>query len=57
MMSAQQASIVGTAKILLGESRVTRITRPTEEEIPLDDAKRIQELIDWGKEDAWAACS
>ncbi len=52
MMSAQQASIIGTAKILLGESRVTRITRPTEEEIPLDDAKRIQELIDWGKEDA-----
>jgi hypothetical protein len=52
VMSAQQASVVGTAKILLGESRVTRITRTTDVEIKLDDAKSIKILVNWGKEDA-----
>lgn len=50
--SAQQAGAWGTTKAMLGEDHCRRITSTKDENIPLDDATHINDLIAWGKEDA-----
>jgi patatin-like phospholipase/acyl hydrolase len=50
--SAQQAGTWGTTKTMLGEDHCGRVTSTKDENISLDDATRISDLIAWGKEDA-----
>lgn len=50
--SAQQAGTWGTTNFLLGEDHCTRITSTTDEQIPLDDSSRVEELVALGARDA-----
>lgn len=47
--SAQEAGSFGTARTMLGENNIHRITNRQAEHIPLDDASKIEELIALGK--------
>lgn len=56
LLGAQESGTVGTARTLL-DDRFLRISRSIDAAIPLDNAALLEELIEWGREDArnWLA--
>lgn len=56
LLGAQQASAVGTAKTLLSDDRFVRIQKVLEEDIKMDDAKQVGQMIEFGKEDGKKEC-
>ena len=56
LLGAQQASAVGTAKTLLSDDRFVRIQKVLDEDIKMDDAKKVGQMIEFGKKDGEKKC-